>query len=78
MVFRNMMWLGGQPLVLGPIVDTYIKYFKSNILVPASVSTLNGSTHVFLFVRETSIHIEYVWVFINGSLFFQNTYFKDF
>ena len=26
MVFRNMMGLGGQPLVLGPTVDTYAKY----------------------------------------------------
>ena len=26
MGFRNMMGLGGQPLVLGPTVDTYAKY----------------------------------------------------
>ena len=26
MVYRNMMVLGGQPLVLGPTVETYVKY----------------------------------------------------
>ena len=26
MIFRDMMGLGGQPLVLGPTVDTYVEY----------------------------------------------------
>ena len=26
MVYRNMMGLGGRPLVLGPTVYTYVKY----------------------------------------------------
>ena len=32
MVYLNTMGFGGRPLVLGPTVDTYGKYDKSNIL----------------------------------------------
>ena len=41
MVFRNMMGLEGQHIVLDTTVDTYVKYNQFEYLGWASVSTLN-------------------------------------
>ena len=42
MVYLTMVGFGGQPLVLGPTVDTYVKYDKFDFFAWARVSTVKG------------------------------------